>query len=432
MTPVSRTHRVPLGSAYDILEPLLAFVQSEPQVAGAWTTGSLARGDDQMDAVELLVSTEHPARLFDAALTFRDDVEVVTRESWRLEATIARVPVRIECAPPREAGVRVFEQRAHPAHLDAVRRRAEARGLRLTRAGLTTSTGALVANDESGIYAALDLPTFPPELRANEGEFTAAEGGRLPAVLRLEDIRGDLHMHSLWSDGRDAIEAMVVTSLGLGYEYIAITDHSQSSRAVRNLTRDVVARQADEIASLREQYPGITILHGCEVDIMEDGTLDFGDDLLQRFDIVLASLHDPYDHDAARLLRRYERAVRHPLVSVVTHPTNRLVSFREGYDLDYDRLFTLARETGTCLEIDGAPSHLDLDSSLARRAVEAGVRLTVDSDCHRASALARQMQLGVVLARRGWVDAPSVLNTRPLTEVRAFIAAKRNGAPPPA
>jgi DNA polymerase (family 10) len=234
-------------------------------------------------------------------------------------------------------------------------------------------------------------------------------------------------MHSTWSDGHDSIEAMVTACATLGYEYLAITDHSPHSGALRSLVEEDVMTQADEIAALRERFPNLAILHGCEVDIMPDGSLDFSDRVLERFDIVLASLHHPHGQSPDELLRRYVRAMRHPLVTVITHPTNRLLPSRLGYALDYDRVFEAAVDTGTFLEIDGAPGHLDMDGALARRAIAAGVSVTVDSDCHRTEALARQMRLGVAIARRGWVEPRHVLNTRPLEEVRAAIARKRSG-----
>jgi DNA polymerase (family 10) len=220
---------------------------------------------------------------------------------------------------------------------------------------------------------------------------------------------------------------MVAAALALGYEYVAITDHSQSSAAVRNLTTDGVKRQAAEIAAVRERYPDIVILHGCEVDILPDGRLDFPDRILEEFDIVLASLHERAGHGPDQLLKRYRSAMRHPLVSLITHPANRLVPHRAPYELDYDRLFELAAETRTLLEIDGAPGHLDLDGAHARRAVAAGAMLAIDSDCHRADLLERQMQLGIVMARRGWVEPRHVLNTRPIAEVRDAVARKRAG-----
>jgi DNA polymerase (family 10) len=188
---------------------------------------------------------------------------------------------------------------------------------------------------------------------------------------------------------------------------------------------DGVKRQADEIAGLRERFSDIVILHGCEVDILPDGRLDFPDRILERFDIVLASLHESAGHPPDQLLKRYTAAMKHPLVTMITHPTNRVVGSRRGYNLDYDRFFELAVEHRTVLEIDGAPSHLDLDGGLARRAVAAGTMVAIDSDCHRAEMLGRQMDFGVITARRGWVEPRHVINTRPLADVLAIIAAKR-------
>jgi DNA polymerase (family 10) len=278
---------------------------------------------------------------------------------------------------------------------------------------------------EEDIYATLQLPFIPPEIRGGDDEVDLARRGELPTLLSRRDIRGDLHMHSMWSDGRDSIEAMVQACRALGYEYLAITDHSQHSASSRNLSSDGVSRQADEIARLQEQYPEVTILHGCEVDILPDGKLDFPDRILERLDIVLASLHERAGHSPDQLLKRYAAAMKNPLVTIITHPTNRLVPHRRGYDLDYDRLFEMAVDTATVVEIDGAPVHLDLDGALARRAIAAGVTVSVDSDSHRADFLERQMELGVMTARRGWVESRHVLNTRPLSDVRALINRKR-------
>ena len=232
-------------------------------------------------------------------------------------------------------------------------------------------------------------------------------------------------MHTIYSDGADSLEAMVSACCALGYEYIAITDHSERAGASRTLSRRDLSRQRAEIETMRERYPQITILHGVETDIMPDGSLDFPDRLLESLDIVLASLHDSARQDAKTLTRRCLQAIHHPLVNVVAHPANRLVGRRAGYALDFDAVFAAAAETGTALEVDGAPAHLDLEGERAREAIAAGVTLTIDSDCHRARLLERQMQLGVGTARRGWVEPRHVLNTRPVDQVRAFIAKKR-------
>jgi DNA polymerase (family 10) len=222
---------------------------------------------------------------------------------------------------------------------------------------------------------------------------------------------------------------MVAECHRLGYEYIAITDHSSGSAASRTLQIDQIAEQRDVIDGLRGRYPGMTILHGIEVDILTNGALDFDDETLSRFDIVLASLHEADGHDGRRLTKRSLAAIRHPLVNILCHPANQLVGHFEGYDLDFEALYEAALDSGTALEIDGAPSHMDLDSRHARTAAAAGVTLTIDSDCHRFEALGRQMGFGIGTARRAWVEPHHVLNTRPLSAVLEFVAAKRRGRP---
>jgi DNA polymerase (family 10) len=278
---------------------------------------------------------------------------------------------------------------------------------------------------EEDLYRLLDLPFIAPELREGHGEIEAAEAGTLPRLVERRDIRGDLHMHSTWSDGRSEIEEMVKQAVSLGYEYIAITDHSQHSVAAGGLTPDRLRRQRQEIDELRPRYPGITILHGAEVDIMPDGELDFSDSVLAELDIVLASLHERAWQTGTQLTERYLSAMQNPFVNIITHPTNRLVGHRSGYDLDFPRLFAAAVETNTVMEIDGAPAHLDMDGVVARRAIAAGVTVSIDSDCHRAAWLEGHMTLGIGTARRGWVQPEHVLNTRSLQKVRELLWTKR-------
>jgi len=419
---------IPIGRAYDTQVQIQAALEPVGEVEWTSVTGALRRGAELVDRVELLAATRQPERVRSALAPLAGDRPVALSEPNVLTLEIDRVPAMVRCVPTERSGADLLYSTGSATHFAALQQRARDRGQVLDQRGLLHHDGVTrTASSEDTIYHRLDLPFIPPELRNGDHELAAAERGELPQLVSIGDIRGDLHMHSLWSDGRDTIEALVVSAISLGYEYIAITDHSPSSAASRNLSIDGVARQAEEIESVRTMYPQIAVLHGCEVDILEDGSLDFPDNLLERFDIVLASLHESHGQDPHALLRRYERAMHHPLVNLITHPSNRMFPHRPGYDLDYDRLFQLATETGTLLEIDGGPSHIDLDASLARRAVRAGVTLSIDSDGHVAARLGRQMHLGVVTARRGWVDAGRVLNTKPLSAVQAHIAAKREG-----
>jgi DNA polymerase (family X) len=418
--------RIPLGRAVALAQPALARLRSLPSINWATPSGSLRRGSDTVGDLELVASTSRPDEAIDTLLQLPDVVRCLHRGARRLYLLLERVQLGVRLPEPASAGAVLLHATGSAAHLAALRARAASSGLTLTTTGIRSADGTVVpAATEEQIYEALGIPFIPPEIREGGDEIDAAVANTLPALLTKQDIRGDLHMHSDFSDGRDPVETMVRQCRELGYEYVAITDHSPHSAASRNLSADSILRQADEIARLRERYSDIAILHGCEVDILPDGRLDFPDRVLEGLDIVLASLHERAGQSADQLLRRYEAAMKNPLVTLITHPTNRLVPHRDGYDLDYERLFELAVETGTCVEIDGSPAHLDLDGALARRATAAGATIAVDSDCHRAELLEMQMDLGVTTARRGWVECRHVINTRPLADVRAVIDAKR-------
>ena len=418
--------RIPLGRAFGLVDPLLTHLRSLPGIEWALPAGSLRRGQDTVGDIELVAAAGEPSAAIAAIFRLPDVDRWLYKSARRLYLLSNRIQIGMRFPEPANAGSTLLHLTGSAAHFHGLRARASERGWRLTAEGLHTSGGALrTAESEEEIYRSLGLPYIPPEIRNGEGEIAAAEEGTLPRLLAREDVRGDLHMHSVWSDGRDSIDTMVGACRDLGYEYIAITDHSPASGVARTLTAKNVKRQAEEIAGARERFPDIAILHGCEVDILPEGRLDFPDRVLEEFDIVLASLHHRSGDGRDQLLRRYVTAMRHPLVTLITHPTNRLVPHRPGYDLDYDRLLEAAAETGTWLEIDGAPAHMDMDGALARRAIAAGATVAVDSDCHRADLLARHMHLGVIIARRGWVEARHVANTRPLAELRALIARKR-------
>jgi DNA polymerase (family X) len=389
--------------------------------------GSLRRFSPDIGDVTLLAvaaRARHEAVL-DAFARLPLVTDVKERQPDAITITTERGGVTVRLAVPEHAGGALVWHTGSRAHVALLQAHAARLGLEFDHACLRRDDTALGCATEEELYAHLQLAFIAPELREGDDEIEAAAHGSLPRLISDLHVRGDLHMHSTWSDGRDSIEDMILASRQLGYEYIAITDHSQSAWSSRKLAREDVPRQRAEVDELRERYPSVQVLHGIEVDIMYDGSLDFDDELLSGFDIVLASLHDHGGHDGAWLTERYLRAIRHPLVNVITHPANRSPAQSAGYALDFDRLFEAAVETGTAMEIDGAPGHLDMDGAVARRAAAAGVTIVVDSDCHRSEALARQMRFGIGTARRGWIEPRDVLNTRGVEEVRAFVAAKR-------
>lgn len=402
---------LPLGRAWDLLATTIQLITTHcPEIDAAVPAGGTRRFEPLVLELAIVGRSRHPAAAIDTICSGGWVDDVLHRTGRRAVVSIQQNEVDIRIAAPDDYGSVLFAATGSREHLRAVSARRR---------------GPSLCAREEDVYAHVGVPWIPPELRQGSGEVESAARGQLPRLVERSDIRGDLHMHSTYSDGQDTVERMIAAAVALGYEYVAITDHSETAAASRTLTLDQLARQRDEIARLRELHPEIVILHGIEVDILPDGRLDFADAILEPLDIVLASLHDQARQDGATLTRRCIQAIRHPLVNVITHPANRLVGRRGGYPMDFDAVYAAAAETGTALEIDGAPSHLDMDGEHARSAVAAGATVTIDSDCHRAAALERQMQFGVGTARRGWVEARHVLNCRPVSEVRAFVEAKR-------
>jgi DNA polymerase (family 10) len=421
--------RIPLGRA----DMLASTAIREAHQAGLPAddivpVGGLRRYAPALDGAVLLAVTDDARREELLAGLSRLAIvrSVLGTSASSVRVATDRGQLEVHVARPDMAGAALVWHTGTRRHTKWLQARAAALGLSFANGCLERAVSLPVpVPDEQTFYRLLDLPYIPPELREGEDEIGAAERGGLPSLVTTLHVRGDLHMHSTWSDGRDSIMHMVLSSRQLGYEYVAITDHSERSWASRKLLSLEIPLQRQEIDTVRSLEPGIEILHGVEVDIMPDGSLDFDDDTLAGFDIVLASLHDAHGHDGGRLTERYLHAMRNPLVNVITHPANRSPAMSNGYELDFDRLFEVAVETGTAMEVDGAPGHLDMDGRVARRAAAAGVTIVINSDCHRADALGRQMSFGIGTARRGWVEPEQVLNTRGMEGVRQFIARKR-------
>jgi DNA polymerase (family 10) len=307
------------------------------------------------------------------------------------------------------------------AHNIALRRRAMGRGWKLNEYGLFEGEDRIAGRTEEEIYDRLGLPAILPELRENRGEIAAAEAGRLPEPVTGGDIRGDLHCHTTASDGAHGLREMALAARALGYAYLGITDHSQSQRVAGGLSPDELSRQIDEIDALNEELDGIRLLKGCEVDILEDGSLDFADDLLARLDFTVCSIHAMFTLSRDRQTGRVIRAMDNPHFTILGHATGRLINGRPGYEIDLEAVMQAARERGCFLELNAHPSRLDIDDVHCKRARELGLRVPISTDAHSAEGLG-MMRFGLDQARRGWLEAGDVLNALPLDRLMTALA----------
>ncbi len=415
--------RLRLGDADAVVRPLLERLRALPGVQRAEAAGSYRRRRETVGDLDLLVVAED-GRAVGEALAAMTGVEEVlgsgdTRTSVRLQGGL-QVDLRV--VPPESFGAAWMYFTGSKDHNVALRQAAVGRGWRLNEYGLYEGGGRRLAGaDEREVFAALELDWIPPELREHRGEIEAAREHRLPALVAVDDIRGDLHMHSTWSDGKNSVREMMEACERRGYAYMALTDHSQALRMTGGLDAEKLARQFEELDAITAERPGITLLRGLEVDILKEGELDLDDAWLARLDIVLVSVHSLFDLDRDRQTERVVRAVSHPEVNVLAHPTGRLLGERDGYDLDLDAVFDACLANGVAVEINAAPERLDLNDVHVLAARHRGLIVSIGTDAHRVRQL-DSMRFGVEQARRAWLPAEAVLNTRPLDEVRRFLA----------
>jgi DNA polymerase (family 10) len=392
---------------------LVQRLRDVPGVRRIEPAGSLRRRRPTIGDLDLLAAVDDPAAVI-SVLDGLPEVEKVISAGTDKSSIILRDGPRVDlmvCAPPAW-GTHLVHFTGSKDHNIALRGIALDRGWSLSEKGFKViDTGELLLDaEEADVYERLGLPWVPPELREGDGEIEAARKGDLPELVSRADVRGDTHTHSDWTDGVDSIEVMARAARDRGLEYIVLTDHSPSLGITRGLTPDRVEAQRAEIVRLNGELAPFRILHGTELEIRADATLDYPDELLARFDVVIASIHTGRAQSSEQLTKRAIAAIEHPHVDVLAHPSGRIVNRRDPLPLDWPRLFEAAARSNTALEINGSP-RLDLDDSLARAAGRAGARLTLASDAHRTEELAQQ-DYAVDLARRAWLRADQLLATR--------------------
>jgi DNA polymerase (family 10) len=406
-----------LGKALPAVERAVAELREHPAAERVSEAGSVRRRCETVKDLDIIATASDPAALTAHFVGLPWVAEVAAHGSTK--ATVVshdglRFDLRV--VPPESYGNLLQHFTGSKAHNVALREEAVGRKLSVSEYGVkdVETDEVFHASGEEELYEFLGYGWIPPELRENRGELAAARNGSLPKLVELEDIAGDLHSHTTWSDGRASLEEMVSAARQLGRRYLAVCDHAKRLKDGR------LERQAEEIAALNERMRGIEVLSGVEVDIRADGSLDLPDDALAERAWVMASIHSGFDKSRAELTRRIEAAMENPNVDCIGHPTGRKINRREAYDVDFEALLEKALETGTFLEINCQPDRLDLIDTHARAAGEAGVPLVISTDAHRVHEL-ENLTLGVAQARRGWLTAEQIVNARPWREVKKLM-----------
>jgi DNA polymerase (family 10) len=373
---------------------------------------------------------EHGQSLLDLLANLPNVIQVVDRGPAHVRVRLYdSLEARLHLTTPAELGAAMIWHTGSTAHLDRLRALAAARGFDLTPHGLLTagsagSAGSIGAT-EADIYAAFHMPFIAPELREDHGEIEAALSGSLPELVTEQDLHGDLHCHTNWTDGSASLEEMASAARARGYQYMALTDHSRSLTITNGLSLERVEEARRLVASVNQRLAPFVVLLGTEMDILEDGRLDYPDDVLASLDYVSASVHSRFKQTEAQMTPRILRAVTHPLVHTLNHPHGRLLGSRPAYAVDMPRVIAAAAAAGCALEVSGDPARMDLDGGWARQVREAGGRCTISSDAHSTLDF-DNIWLGVGSARRGWLERRHVLNTRPLDEFRELLKRPRH------
>ncbi|HJV36793.1 DNA polymerase/3'-5' exonuclease PolX [Geomonas sp.] len=418
--------RLPLGRMLPAAEDLVRALRETAPVDRLEIAGSIRRRRESIKDIDLVATSPDPSRVMDAFLALPQIYDVSMKGPTRASVIIRDgVQVDLRVVEPESFGAALAYLTGSKPHNVRLREMAVKRGLKINEYGIFDEENRrLGGENEEDVYRLLELPFIPPELREDLGEVEAALAGRLPKLITLGDLRGDLHVHSKWSDGAHTFADLAQAAKAAGLSYLAITDHSQSLGIARGLTVERLMEQGEEIRAFNRGCTDFTLLHGTEMDIHPDGTLDFPDSVLKKLDVVVASIHSGFGFPKERMTARIAAAMRNPYVSIIAHPTGRLLGERNGYEVDMEELLQVARETATALEINSYPLRLDLADKYVRRAKELGVLLAINSDSHVKTQFAT-LSYGISVAQRGWLEKGDVLNTLEPQELLKRLREKR-------
>jgi DNA polymerase (family 10) len=414
--------RLPIGAVLPLSREIVDVLASLAAVKQISVAGSLRRMKETIGDIDILVTSSKPERVMDVFTTLPRVRQVLAKGPTRSSVILdTGIQADVRVVEPEAFGAALQYFTGSKDHNVKVREKAVRRGLKINEYGVfrVKDDRRTAGKIEEEVYEAVGLPWIPPEIREDQGEIELAERGALPRLVDLKDMRGDLQMHTRWSDGSDSIEAMAKAAKELGYEYIAITDHSQSLKFVGGVPIEEL-REHIKLARRASDKVGITVLMGTECDILPDGRLDYPDDVLKELDVVVVSVHSRLRMTEDEMTARIVKALDNPHVDILGHPTGRLLGSRDAYAVSIERLIEAAGRTKTALEVNASPKRLDLSDQHARMARERGVPLVISTDAHTRYQLG-YMEYGVAIARRAWLEPRHVLNTLPLKEFRSWL-----------
>ena len=413
--------RIKLAAAAPQAEALATYLRSIAGVHAVEVCGSVRRARETVGDLDIVVSAKPDSAVMDRFLAYGEVARVDARGPTRATVILrSGLQADLRLVPPESYGAAVYYFTGSKAHNIAVRRRAQERGLKINEYGVFRGKRRIAGGTEESVLKAVGLPYIPPELRENAGEIDAAAAGRLPKLVTLDEIRGDLHLHTDATDGLQSVREMALAAKALGYAYIAVTDHSKRLGMAHGLDARRLRTQMKEIDRLNAEQIGIRVFKGIEVDILEDGSLDLDDDLLRELDIVIGAVHSQFHLSREKQTERILKAMDSPHFTILAHPTGRLIPQREPYDVDMPAILRKARARNRYIELNAHPDRLDLSDTYCRMAKAEGVKIAIDTDAHAAVDLAN-MRYGVGQARRGWLERGDVLNTASLQQMERSL-----------
>lgn len=413
--------RVLLGRALPIAQTIVDRLRQIKGVKHIEPAGSLRRMAETVGDIDILVTADNPQPVMDAFTTMPDVQEVLAKGPTKSMILLkGGIQTDVRVVEEKSFGSALQYFTGNKDHNIELRKIAIKKGYKLSEYGIFKGKKQIAGETEEEVYETLGLRWIPPELRENQGEIEAAMKDRLPTLIEYGDVKGDFHVHTLYSDGNDTIEEIAKAAIAYGHEFICIADHSKSEHVAHGMDEERLLQQIKEIRALNKKLKNIRIFAGCEVDIKADGSLDYSDDILKQLDIVSVSVHSGFKMPKEKMTERIITALENKYVKILNHPTGRIINERPPYDVDLERIFEVASQRRIAVEINASPDRLDLNGQNVKRAIEMGVKIAIGTDSHNKDQL-HYIDLGVATARRGWAEKKDVLNTWSMTEIEKFF-----------